>query len=531
MKHWRKWLSFLLLTLLFSGVGHWLAWQFQFLTEEGTFLSSRAMIAGRGDPASLQNIGLVYPPLAFYLAVPLTWFFLPHPAIWLSAAWGSAFCLWMRKEFRTYSFRHRMLGGLVFLLPLQPGIFHSATTGTTFIAFAMLFTIGLYLVARFAIDQQMLDDTRHQGSMSAWVNSDQYMNERVRYLWSAALCFGIAGFCRFELLLGLLVFLPITPLLLPVRERREIWKMITLALLLFLPLFATQFIWTYLTWVFTDDFFYAFKNPSTYFRQVSSEVLSHSELILLKGKPLEAIGQVMLMAVIGFPVYLYLLLRIRNLAVAILFATPFLVEGLGVATGLSLMSRSYLAFAGVLSLVLFLLCAIYRRTGRVETYIIGLALILCTAWSWIYFSESPYREERVWKDLVTGNHEAMIRFADERRLLTHIRDELEPDELVLMDDQQGYAVIALSNDPDRFILPYQKQFVTALQNPSLLADAAAYRIPSIVPGLRDRVAERWWLLDRRSVNAFTESERIGPWYFHQRTFDTAPRPLADSIGF
>ncbi len=514
-------LTFGILMIAFVAIGLWLDHTWQFLTEEGAFLSSRAIIAGRGNPASLQNIGLVYPPLGFYLAVPFTWLHLPHPAIWLSAAWGAGFTLWMVKLYGSFSFKSPVLAGLGLLLPFQPGIFHSAATGTTFVIFATLVSSAIWLVGRFAMDEQALDQTRRQGLMSAWINSNQFLNERVRYLWSAALCFGLAGFTRFDLLLGLLVLVPLMPLMLPSDERRDLWKITTLILLLYLPMVATQFIWSYLTWVFTDDFFYALKHPSTYFRQVSSEILQQPQLFALRGRPFEAIATIGGLFLVSFPVFYYLLFRLRNLAVATAFLTPVVVEGLGVAFGISLMHRAYLGFAGVFSLLLFLLCVVYRRIGRIEAHFTAAALVVCTAWSWVVFSDSGYREERVWKQLVHGKGESIRTFGPERELVAVLHETLPPDAAILMDDQQGYAVVTLSRHPRWFILPYQKQFVTALQNPSLLADAVALRNPSITPGLRDRVAERWGLLDRRTTTVFGNSRQIGPWYLNVRTVPRA----------
>jgi len=520
-----RWFLFIAITFTFGLMGWWLNDSWQFMSEEGAFLSSRALIAGRGDPVSLENIGLVYPPLAFYMAVPLTWLWIFHPAVWLSAIWAGGFTFWLMREFTQFPFREKWLGFVALLLPLQPGVFHSAATGGTLIVFMTIFTVGLFLTARFALDQEVLETARIRGSMSAWINSAEYMNERVRYLWSAALCFGLAGFCRFDLLLGLAVLLPMTPLLLIPSDRGDFWKIITLSLLLFLPLIATQFIWGYLTWVFTGDFFYALKHPSTYFRQVSSELLTHPLLLGLQGKPLESIGYVGVSMFISFPIFAYLLIRIRNFAVTILFLTPVVVEGLGAAYGMSVMNRSYLSFAGILSIVLFLLCMIYRRFTRLESYLVPVALMVCTFFSWQYFSQSPFSEERIWKQMIEGDHASVRRFLPERELAEHIEAGGFSEGGVLLDEQQAYAMITLSNHPRQFTLPYQKRYVVALQNPALIVEAVGFRVPSIAPGTRDRVSERWALLDNRSTGAFELEQEFGPWRFYRRTLGATPEQI------
>ncbi len=238
------------LTAALLATGQALAAWCGFLTTEGALISARAILAARGDLLTIASLGIPQPPLPFLAAIPFAACRLPNPALWVSALAGGLLVGWLLYSYRGIVVRHPALALLLLLVPALPGVFHSSVTGTATVTGFLLLVVAIQLAARFAIEQQNLREARRAGRLSAWVDPDREQAHAIRFLWAAALALGLASLATPGLGVALPLFLLATPLLLPPGERRNVGKIITIALLLFLPMVTVQALVQGLGWAF-----------------------------------------------------------------------------------------------------------------------------------------------------------------------------------------------------------------------------------------------------------------------------------------
>jgi hypothetical protein len=524
---WGSWISiqspslirFSVFWALFTGVGLWLAFQQGFLAWEGSFLSARSLLAARGDPAGISNIGLVYPPLAYYLALPFARLGLPHPSIWLSGAVGALFLVWWGNRFK-----HQVGGqywsyrAVALLVPLGillcPGFWHGSTLGNSLVLYHVLLTFAVYWLGRFLMDMTTLQRARADGRMSAWVNSDLYEHDRLPYLWGTGLILGLCGFAKFDLLWALPWLIPLSWLFFPREERKDWNKQVTLGLLLFLPLLACQAMWGYLCWVFRDDFFYFLNHPSSYYRQVDQASFLRPDILYYKGEPIRILLYFLKGILITSPMLLYLQIRCRCWPLVGLTLVPIWVEGVEMYQGVSLLDREFFGGMAMMAAVLLLLSMRSRVIQGREGLVCAVLMVASMAPHWWYFSQSPLREERIWMEWAS-TRKLQERNPQERLLADLLRRNPEASQ-ILMDESSGYCIVDLTNAPRKFILPYQEKFQSALENPGRHARYVLFKSKKLSPMTSDLVAERWEVLPPEQRSMFMTEAVVAPWVLLRR---------------
>jgi hypothetical protein len=485
-------LIFIGLWAAYCGLGQLLADRFGFLTHDCVAISSRAILAARGDALTLLSLGVPHPLLPVVATLPFAWLGLKNPAIWMSSLLGAITCVWFFTWFRRDVSRMPLLVVPLLVLPLLPGLVFQASSGCSGIAALALIVFAIHLAARFALEQQRRSDLRASGQLVAWTDHAREQAHAIRFLWAAALLLGLACCAQPGLILALPVFLLVTPLLLPPDERGQRRRIVTIALLLYLPILTVYAAEALLSAMFDHDFLHALKTLA---------------IGAGGGGPGRAVAgsAVDVLAGLAFtcPVLVYLLVRLRNAAVALLCLIPFLVIWIEICLGGAPSARAPYTLAALLSILLLFLGASLGRFQRGELAALVCALVLSVAGSWIFLSNSPIVEEHALSRLASGQTDSLATFADERRIAPSLGHAG-----ILLDEESGGAFITLLNDPSPFILAYQSRWRFALNNPEVRANSVLMRA---APGVRDQVAATFGSLGRAKQGAFHQIASAGPW--------------------
>jgi len=484
-------LIFVGLWAAYCGVGQLLADHFGFLTHDCVAISSRAILATRGDALTLLSLGVPHPLLPTVAALPFAWLGLKNPAIWMSSLLGAITCTWFFVWFRRDVGRMPLLVVPLLMLPLLPGLVYEASGGCSGIAALALMVFAIHLAARFALEQQRRSDLRASGQLIAWTDHAREQAHAIRFLWAAALLLGLACCAQPGLILAMPVFLLVTPLLLPPDERGQRRRVVTIALLLYLPILSIYAAAVVLSAMFDHDFLHAIETSAL----GPIEGAGHSAT----GSAINVLAELALTC----PVLIYLLARLRNAAVVLLCLIPFLVIWIGMCVGAAPAARAPYTLATVLSILLIFLGARLGRFRHGELALLVCGIVASVVGSWVFLSNSAIPEERALSRLASGETTSLATFADERRLAPSLgRDG------ILLDEESGGAFITLLNDPTPFILAYQNRWRFALNNPEVRASSVLMRAK---PGERDQVAATFDSLGRAKQGAFHQIASAGPW--------------------
>jgi hypothetical protein len=483
---------------VYCGLGQMLAERFGFLTLEDVIISSRAILATRGDALTLLSLGVPHPPLPFLLTLPFAEIGLKNPAIWMSSFLGAVVCTWFFFWFRRDVARVPILVLLLVVLPILPGVLHSACSGSSGIAVLALLVFSIHLAARFALDQQSLNDLRGEGRLSAWIDTARDQAHAIRFLWAAALLLGLACCAQPGLILALPAFLLVTPLLLPPKERSQWRRIFTIALLLYLPIIAVHIASGVLSGMFDHDFFRGLRPATSSFTHLGGlePASSHS--------PLGNAWYLLYGAALTCPPFIYLLIRLRNPAIALLCLIPFFVAWIGISFGDLPTMRAPFTLATLLSIILIFLGARLNRFRRAELAALVVTTTVSTIGAWVFFAASSQSEEHALIRLATGRTNELATFSDERTLAA----KLGRAPGVLLDEVEGAAFVAILNDPTPFIFSHEARHRFALSNPQLRATQLLMRADL---GSKDAIAGIWPSLGARKTASFREVAHAGPW--------------------
>lgn len=442
-----------LLFLIFFALYLWLglqAYRHGFTSQHNLFYAEKALLALKGDPPRLENVGLVYPPLPFLLTL-----LPPYPFVGgvLIGALLSTFLV-LRVS------RVSSVGGitkasfLILLLASFPVLFLVTQRPAVTVFFA-LFVLANFFLLRF-----------HESGYT--------LN-----IFLFGITYGLSFLAAYEAIFLLPYYLVVCVTMIPLRNRGYIFSTI---LVIALPSLFFLAAWTYLNWIFTQDPLHFLHSPYSYF-------LAYREFTPLlaqtKGRVLASLSFTVLWS-LPFALPYYLLLpfvkkkqrRVRIDPALLIYLAPFWL----------LLLEVYLGFFhnSLFRLSLFLFFAalfIPRVTHRIVLKIVPVFLIVALIWSWWAAWKSPEREERILTRVVVGSE-----FSPPMAVYQQVVDIIRKGEgRVLLDDSQLYPIVALDRLPKRYLLPYNYEFPSALSQPSYFVEyVVVYTDP-----VKDRIASAW----------------------------------------
>lgn len=460
---------------------------FNFSSREGIFILEKGIIALHGAPPHLENIGLVYPPVPFLGALIFAWF----KVVWgpqLLSALGSAILATLAlSEVKRLGHGKTVyyLFAAVFLI--HPLVLFSATLGRTAVLFALLLFFYIYMIIRFS-----------------------YLGT-VFNLFVAGLTIGLMTFVRYETIFILLFMTPVIHIVTGGLKFRTKGAVLSLFLInLTTPVFAFLS-WAYLNWLFTGDWLNFLHSPYAYFRNIELQGLYNLDSLQARYNVLQSFWSVFSKAALVFSPFFFSVYRIGNFSIVWFALAP-------------LFAIVFAAFAGLTQfaldefLVLIPLAGLLRAfefremTIRHKRVFYGL-IVFSIPLSLYLFVNSSFREEREFGRLFLGEKPKPMLEA-ERKLAKYIEINVPEGKRILLDDANGYPIIAYSGDPDRFLLPYQYAFRSAVISPISFVDGFIVADPRSPEGKVD-------LLNQFHPRIFLDgfpgaylAKELEPWRFY-----------------
>lgn len=472
----------------------WIRYRWGAVSTMDLFLDERVLLAIKGNPPLVENIGMTYPPLPFLLRFPLLPIAVGFTGPTLSALFGAltaVLSLWfLRRAKAPLALRRGFAVAFLFTMPWLM----ASTDGETAALYAFLLCVSVLGIGVYLLEKE------HTSALAL-----------------SGLSLGLLCAVRYEaVFIALFLALATPAILLRHGADRPILKTSALVFVWALPAIFFFASWMYLNDAFMGDPFYFLRGPNSYL-QILRQGRPPQQLVPVQGVGF-AQGAVMAlgMAAAGAPIYLWAIWRLRSLAALLIGVAPLLAEAITVAIGWSLMPASRLA--ALLPLAAILLGFVKweeapegahgKRVPWPELALLGVGLALAPQ---LLFTSSHPNE----REFMTHVFSPVAGETDvSERSIARFLDE-EGASSVLMDDSIHFKVVAYHGTPRDFILPYQPHFGITLSDPALWADWVVVSADS--PEL-DRVLSTYPTMGYEDeVGSFTLVRESGPLRVFQRT--------------
>lgn len=383
------------------------------------FFGEKALLSLNGVPPRLENIGFIYPPLP----VLITLLFNAN----ISIAQGfissliSAFIAWeIITSIKSKKLAVTLILFLVFSIPV---LFLSTQRFDLYLHF-FLIMYSIKLLHQYVRQEYSL------------------------YIFTAGPLFGLSFFTHFSSL----YLIPWIFVVMFFLYRKTLRKFMAVSFVFFSPYFLFFMSFAYLNWVFTG---YAFGFLPNY-----KLLFSNSEIhaVISAGNITESVKFMFS--------YLLKVLPIIAPFLAGIFYEKRLVSLIPFLVIFSLIYSNLFypaIYVSSIFLLYFLILMIFENQRAHNVFI--TLMIISIASSFILALNSKDVLERKFTYALIGSIEENIgNYKQIAETLKHKEGK------ILLDDQGFYPVVYLMKSPERFILPYQYEFNSAIANPALFAD-------------------------------------------------------------
>lgn len=462
-----------------------LTWLYQngCIPQEFPYLGAKALLAYSGPEPRFESFGYVFPPFVIY-GVLLT---------------GTS----------PIAFQALVGGSLVGLVVQQMGRIPIPQIWQVLWTLLILFhpSFGLMVLYRpdWATATLLL-----MGAMTLLLDLAQ---ERGKRLVSTGLALVLLGFVLAPLMLVrfeawfLLPILAMTILVTFYNTEPPGFQISAVLVVLFMSLVAIG-AFLYFNWITTDDAFY-FVNSS------NGSLQQARNLAFVQQQPpgnsiISALGW--LIAIV--PVYLVTIAGVilsaskHRLGLALILLLPIVMLVISFWKGLFFPSASgFGLFLGLLPIIWWH-APPHRTVSRVVLTATLVGSLLYCGYS-LQQNRFVPEETLLWRQIsnqpipqITEVQQALEFSQSERDVADALAAALTGNQKVLVDDTVGSAMLYRVRRPNAFILPYQYEFVPALQNPELYADFILLAGPSSPATERDRVAAFWLRRSEATIPGF-----------------------------
>lgn len=470
--------------------------KYGYIGKEAVFLVEKATIALRGTPPQLENIGLIYPPLPFILVLPFCFFPLAWGAQFVTCAAMAFLATLIIRESLTQDPPPVLVTVIVLTLMFHPLVLYHALLGNSGgILYVILTFFYVYNLLRYSF----IGDTL--------------------YIVFAGIMIGLMAFVRYEVFFLLVFLLPLIPWIGMASKMRTAHSLFSLILMNFIPPIATSLAWMYLNWLFTGDFLNFLRSKYSYFQSIEYLNVLNQRVLDARGNFLLSPWLVFSIAGTVFPLYFVLLIGINNIPFVFFFLAHIFAIALAVFFG-----KSLLALNDFLVLIPLSVLALAFQTNvnkKWKVFVGSLLLVVSIPLSVDRFVSSPLPDEQIFGNLLIGNPPERT-FKAEWELAQYIKKELKQ-KSIIMDDYKGFPIVVFSEDPLRFILPYQNVFIQAATNPSLYADVIVVADPRTNEGRNDQLNILHPQLYQFGQEGWRAIKEIYPWKVYTRV-DVQRRP-------
>ncbi len=390
------------------------------------FFGEKSALALHGLPPRLVNVGFVYPPLSFLLQLPF-----PNPLIGGAVMAGaSVTCVlaFLDRASIADPVLRRIAQAYVLCSPVL--LFLAAEDPGTLL-FALLLAASIHFITRFLRNEYSLD------------------------LFIGSTLLGLTFFLDFRSFVLLVALVPAAALPLWRHSRAQA---ISVALTIAVPTVFFALSWSYVNWIFLGDPFAYVHGRGSLFRTFPIT----PELLAAAGDPIATLRVALTAIVASLPVTLPYFVGLATLrrrravytipAIAV-YASPLVLVVWSIFSGL------YRPTIGLLALfvlvVFFSLDAI--KPSRWLTASVALSLVASCVLP--FFAPAP--EERAFVSALIGRGPIDANLTPFRQIAA----KLGASGSILIDDAILYPLVYVSPSPERFVLPYQYGYASALSNP------------------------------------------------------------------
>jgi hypothetical protein len=437
------------------------------------FYAEKTLLVKAGEPPRLENIGFVYPLLAFLPFLIIEDYKMVFPL-------ASSFLLTFFFSFLLKRRQSPAYFILLFLL-LNPLVLFLAVYRFEVLAFYLLLTIStITLIIHLETGYSL-------------------------YLFVSGILFGLCFFLDFRS-----VFLiPLVALVIYLSTKgKDINYRLALLIVKLYPVMFFVFAWLYLNWIFTGDPFNFIKSPYSLFK---SEPLDPS-LFLIRGSFWRSLEYVIFRLLAYLPIilpYFIVLFNIRRyrhlylMPAYLLYISPALLLFFSVY-----FSTFFPSYYYTILFVLFALsfqASFGIRAGKLLVF----SFLLSLASSWLM---PLYSKEE--------NEKSFVKFFLKGETINVIDDYQRVAEVLkgqgcrktLIDDAGGFPVVVFFGNPKAFYLPYMYEYFTVLSYPKAFADCvvtdkenALDTISSRFPKARMGILEGYSLIyEGKRFNVFSK---------------------------
>ncbi len=435
-------------SLLFS-IEH-LAYEQGYIYKGILFYAEKVLLAEEGNPPRLENIGFVYPPLAFLPFLFIKNYKIVSPIV--SAFVISIFFIYLSKHLEKKSY---LVVGFLLLNPL-----------VLFLAIYRFEILLFYIILTLSISMLII----HIETGYSF------------YLFIGGILFGLTFFLDFRSLF-LIPFITIA-IFISAKEK-EFSHQLALIIVKLSPIIFFALAWVYLNWIFTGSPLTFVTSPYSFFKSGPID----TNILIAKGNFLKSLSYTISKLLADMPItlpYFITLLYMRKyrmfyiLPMFMLYLSPILL------VFLSIYFASF--FPAYYHAVIFLFFAIVFQKFLCEkpTKMLVISFLISLVFSWILpLYSKELNEKHFTKFLISGKIAQNIR--DYKEVANILKKE--QCKKTLIDDASGFPIVVFVGNPRMFYLPYMYEYYTVLSYPKAYADCIVVDKSSDIDKISQRFPE------------------------------------------
>jgi len=443
--------------LLWSGLfalGVYLYLAFNFYAHEGIFLMEKAQLATRGNPPRLENLGLIYPPLPYLFYLPLGLTSNPISSLIISTSWGALIVALCIRYLRWIPGKNVIKFALTVLLFINPVFLYVIFAQPSQTLYILFFVIFVYSFFRF-------NETRIP-----------------YYIVLSGVALGAMSGIRYDTFFLTLVLIPFAPFLISESTEFNATRIFALTLMLVLPTFIVLGSWVYLNWIFAGEPFYFYFSPYSYFKQVSKEMSLRPELAEAKGNIILSFWIILKLAFFTYPAYLFTLPTIKTITLFVATFSPIILQIIVVFLGISAVSYSWFAVLVPLAVIIMYYYLNSPLLSNVYSYVVLGLMFISLYFGYFSLEKSVDITESNFIKVLKGEIVTDI-FEEELQVAKHLKETVNENEMIIIDDAVGYPIVCFFNNPKQFYLPYQYDYIRVIQQPQFAANYIVVPRPDI----------------------------------------------------
>ncbi|MDW8066397.1 MAG: hypothetical protein RMI50_01825 [Aquificaceae bacterium] len=425
--------SFTVFFVVYSLLSYDLIHKHSYVNSHMLFLAEKALIATKSEPARLENVGFVYPPLGF---LP----FMIYNNLWITPALISALIstLWMRYVLNKSNSGVYSFVVLAFLL-FNPLYIFLAIQRFDMLLFYSMLTLSTIFTVKHA-------DTGYS-----------------LYIFIGGTLLGLTFFLDFRSVF-LLPFVIISTYLF-FKDNRD-YKVAMLLVKLSPIIFATGS-WLFLNWAFTEDPFHFINSPYSFFRAELSDATARSKDSISESL-YQTLDYALRLMPITLPYYLLFLSIGRYklfyaLPLFMVYIYPILLVFFSFYTGI------LVHYYSISILMLMFAFAFWVYLSYPQRKAMALLFLVSFLLSPVLMHKSPDLNEKSFAQYLIGKSvEKPVSKQEDMHVAKLILES--GCNRVLSDDAYSFAVVYFTQKPSSFILPHDYEFYTCLSYPWTCAD-------------------------------------------------------------